>query len=1143
MRILILFLTLSLGPILADSPRPLLLQKPTLNKTTIAFVYAGDIWTAPRDGGAAQRLTSGAGVETNPVFSPDGASIAFTGEYDGNVDVYTVPTSGGVPKRLTWHPAPDVVLGWAPDGKRVLFASPRESYAGFAELFTTDLNGSFAQKIPLPWGWEASYSPDGARLAYVPMRRAFTAWKRYRGGDTTPVWLANLADSKIEKVPRDNSNDYNPMWVGNKVYFLSDRNGPVTLFSYDTRSQQVKEEVKNSGLDFKSAGASSDAIVLEQFGSLLLFDIKTGKTKPVPVTIAGDLPEVRERLVNVSRRLSNPSLSPNAARVAFEARGEIVTVPAEKGDVRTLTNTPNVMERFPAWSPDGKSIAYFSDRSGEYELHIAPQNGVGEVIKIATPEPGFYRALRWSPDSKKIAFLDSRMRIWYADVESKKTVQIDKERFWNPGNDYAPEWSPDSKWVAYSVRLSNYLGAIKAYSLSTGTSTQITDGMSDAKYPVFDRDGKYLYFAASTDAGPSLQPDVGSFTRPVTRSVYLAVLSKTEASPFAPESDEEKAAAEAKAEAAKPDAAKTDAPKPDGPKPDAAKPAAKVPDVKIDFENIGQRVLAMPLPPRRYVGLQVGKAGVLFALEAPLSSPGQPGGLIVHRHDLKSRKTDVAAAGVQYFEASRSGEKMLTRQGENWAIRNLPPPPPASGPAPPPSAQAAGGGPGGGQLNVANIEVRISPAAEWKQMYREAWRVERDHFYDPGYHGLDLKAAEKRYEPYLEGIASRADLNYLFAEMLGNMVVGHLGVGGGDTPEVKRTQTGLLGCDFKIENGRYRFARVYNGENWNPDARAPLTQPGVNVAPGDYLIAVNGRNLAASDNVFSFFEGTAGRQVVIRVGTDPSGAGAREVTVVPVPNDTRLRNLAWIEDNRRKVDQMTGGRVAYVHLPDTSFGGQTNFTRYFFAQVNKQALIVDERFNGGGALATDIVEFLTRKMMSSVATRDGEDELQPQGAIFGPKTMLINEFAGSGGDAMPWYFRRAGAGKLIGKRTWGGLVGRAGAPQLMDGGFVTAPSSAVWDPVESQWIAENVGVSPDVEVEHDPELVRKGRDPQLEKAVEHILAELEKNPPKKLASVAVPTTDAATIRTISQAPGDAGGPVGLPPGVGLPTATRVWELD
>jgi len=1088
MRRTALVLALILGGLTvmsADSLSPLLLQKPTLSRTHIAFVYAGDLWTVPRDGGAAQRLTSGAGVETNPVYSPDGSTIAFTGEYDGNVDVYTVPAAGGVPKRLTWHPAPDTVLAWTPDGKRILFASNRDSYAPVQQLYTMDVNGSFPERLPLPWGWEAAYSPDGNRLAYVPMRRAFSVWKRYRGGDTTPIWLATLADSKVEKIPRDNSNDYNPLWIGGKVYFLSDRNGPVSLFSYDSRTRQVKEEVKSDNFDFKSIGASSggDAIVIEQFGGLALFDVRTSQVKSVNVQIAGDLPEVRSRMVNVGSRLMGAHLSPNATRALFEARGEIITVPAEKGDPRNLTNSPSVMDRSPAWSPDGKTIAYFSDESGEYALHLAPQTGTGDIVKIAMPEPGFYRAARWSPDSKKIAFTDSHMRIWYVDVESKKTTQVAKERYWDPfGNEWAPVWSPDSRWLAYAIRLTNYLGAVHVYSLATGKATQITDGMSDAGNPVFDKDGKYLYFTASTDSGPSLQPDVGSFSRPVTESIYLVVLSRTEASPFSPESDEEKAA----------DAPRTDEPRPEG-RPPAGPPKPPA-EITIDVENIGQRILSMPMPPRRYVSLQVGKAGVLFALETPAPTPGQPPTITVHRHDLKSRKTDVAAAGVRFFEVSASGDKMLTRQGDNWFIRNLPPPPPASGAAPgPPPPQ-----PTGGQLNTSTIEIKISPREEWVQMFKEAWRIERDFFYDPGFHGLNLQHTQERYQRFVEGIGSRADLNYLFAEMLGNLVVGHLGVGGGDTPDVKRVQTGLLGCDYKIENGRYRFARVFNGENWNPQTTAPLTQPGVNVAAGEYLLAVNGRNLTAADNVYSFFEATSGKQVQIRVGTDPGGAAARTVTVVPIANENRLRNLAWIEDNRRKVDQMTGGRVAYVYLPDTAFGGFTNFTRYFFAQVDKQAVIVDERFNGGGALATDIVEFLSRKLLSSVATRDGGDEVEPQGAIFGPKVMLINEFAGSGGDAMPWYFRKAGVGKLIGKRTWGGLVGRAGSPALMDGGVVTAPSSGVWDPDQSQWIAENVGISPDIEVEHDPEAVRGGHDPQLERAVQEILAELAKNPPKPL---------------------------------------------
>lgn len=1073
---------------LAQSNSLLLLQKPALSRTQIVFVYAGDLWTVPRDGGDAKRLTSGAGIETNPAFSPDGSQIAFTGEYDGNVDVFVIPAEGGVPKRLTWHPAADITLGWTPDGKRILFSSTRTSYSRLRELFTVGLEGGMAEKVDLPMGFEGAFSPDGTQLAYVPISRAFTAWKRYRGGQATPIWIATLATGHIEKVPREGSNDFNPMWAAGEVYFLSDRDGPVTLYAYDTRSKQVKRLLDNDSLDLKSASTGPGAIVYEQFGSLHLYDLKSGKTRAVNVRISGDMQEVREHFVNVGKKLHNAHISPTGARAVFEARGDIVTVPAEKGDARDVTNTTAVMERDPAWSPDGKTIAYFSDESGEYALHLRPQNGLGEVKKIDLG-PGFYFAPRWSPDSAKIAYLDSHLALWYVDINAKKSVKVDKDRYWGVAA-LIPSWSPDSKWLAYSKRLESHLSAVCLYSTDSGQSTQLTDGMSDARDPVWDKDGKYLYFTASTDSGPSLEPDIHSAVRPVSRSVYLAVLGKDAPSPLAPESDDEKAVDEKKSPG-KIDEAKADEVKRDDAKKDDAKEDAqpKV-EVKIEFDNIGQRILALPLPPRRYVDLQVGKAGVLFALEAQPPGAGENGALTVHRFDLKTRKSDVAIGGVRSFEISLNGEKMLCQQGDKWVISAPKPMATGSGASPPPPPASDSDK----TLKTEGIEVRVSPREEWKQMYREAWRIERDFFYDPKFHGLDLAATEKRYLPYLENVQSRADLNYLFSEMLGELTIGHLFVAGGDFPEVKHVETGLLGADYKIENGRYRFARVYNGENWNPEMKAPLTQPGVNVVAGDYLLAVGGREVRGADNIYSFFEGTAGKSVVLKVGPDASGANAREVTVVPVADEGGLRNLAWIEDNRRKVDLLTHGRVAYIYMPNTSLAGLTNFNRYFFAQVGKEAAIIDERFNGGGALATDIIEYLRRRLMSVVSTRDGADEMQPQGAIFGPKVMIINEFAGSGGDAMPWYFHRAGVGKLIGKRTWGGLVGRAFAPELMDGGFVSAPSSGVWNPDKGEWEVENRGIQPDVEVEFDPEAVRAGHDPQLEKAVEVVMQELEQNP-------------------------------------------------
>jgi len=1072
----------------AAEAKPILAQKPALSRTQVVFTYAGDLWRVPRDGGAAQRLTSGPGVETNPVFSPDGSMIAFTGEYDGNVDVFIMSSEGGEPRRLTWHTSPDTALGWTPDGKEVLFTSGRTAYSRFNELFTVSVEGGFPERLPLPMGYEGTFSPDGKRLAYVPLRRAFNFWKRYRGGTATPIWIADLSDSKIEKIPRTDSNDYEPMWVGDKVFFLSDREGPVTLFSYDVRTKEVSRALENNGLDLKSASAGPGAIVYEQFGSLNLYDLASGKASPLSVSIAGDMLEVRDKYVNVGESLTSPSLSPNAARAAFEARGEIITVPEEKGDPRNLTNTPGAMERYPSWSPDGQKIAYFSDESGEYQLHIRDQKGIGEVVRIELEKkPSFYFAPRWSPDNKKIAYEDCHLNLWYVDLEKKMPVKVDKDHF--QGN-LVPGWSPDSKWLAYVKRLPNYLGAVFLYSLETGHSTQVTDGMSDANLPVFDPGGKYLFFTASTDSGASLQPDIHSIFRDVSSTIYLAVLDRTEPTPFVPQSDEEKPEDNSKKTSAE-----------SGKKDEEKKPDKKDVVVKIDLEGILQRILAVPMPARRYYGLQTGEAGTLLAVAAEAPLPGTFFSQIssVHRFDLKERRADTILNGVDFFEMARSGKKYLYSQKGSWRIGTLKPMPPSGAPAPPPAP-----GPDSEKtLPTQDIQIRVKPLEEWRQMYREVWRIEREFFYDPNLHGLDVEKAQVKYAPYVEAVVSRMDLNYLFAEMLGEMTVGHLGAGGGDIPRPERVATGLLGADYTIENGRYRFARIYSGENWNPQLQAPLTQPGVNVKAGEYLLAVDGREVTGTDNIYEFFEAKAGKQVVLTIGPEPKMEGSREVTVVPISSETALRNFAWVEDNRRYVERLTKGKAAYVYMPDTAFGGYTYFNRYFYAQVGRDALIVDERFNGGGMLATDIIERFGRKMMSLVATRDGEDQVQPQGAIFGPKVMLINEFAGSGGDAMPWYFQKAQVGPLVGKRTWGGLVGMAGAPNLMDGGYVTAPAAGVWSP-DGHWIAENIGVKPDVEVELDPALVRQGKDPQLDKAIEIVVEGLTKNPPQKPKRPAYP---------------------------------------
>ncbi len=1103
----LVFLLALLAPVAAraEGPKPLLLQEPTANATHIVFSFADDLWIAPRAGGNAQRLTTGPGVETDPHFSPDGKSIAFTGEYEGNLDVYVMPAGGGQPRRLTYHPGADRAVGWSPDGKRVLFQSARNSYSRFTRLFTIPAEGGLAEEVPLPEANHGAFAPDGTHLAYVPLQLSpAEARKHYRGGTAAAIWLARLSDSSVRKLPRQGSNDHHPVWVGRRIYFLSDRNGTTTLFVYDTDSGKVRQALGNTGPDFKSLSGGPDCLVLEQFGSIHLFDLKTEKAHRVDIRVDADLPTLRPHYVKVARGLRNPGLSPTGVRAVFEARGEVLTVPVRKGAFRNLTNTPGVAERDPAWSPDGKRIAYFSDETGEYQLHLREESGMGPVKKFPLGEaPAFYYSPRWSPDGKKIAFTDNFLNVSYVDLDTGKVTRVDTNTYYR--RTLEPAWSPDGKWLAYSKALRNHLDAVFLYELRTGKSHQVTDGRSDARFPAFDKGGKYLYFTASTDIGPALGGiEMSNFNYPVTRSVYVAILDEKLPSPLAPESDEEKNAAAAAADG--PGDKAPAGPNAAGPK-DKAKGKKTAPAVHIDLKDLDQRVLALPIPPRDYVGLTAGQAGTLFVLESPRGQPDNPGPgpgagprAVLHKFDLEKRKLDKFLDGVGAVEVSFDGEKLLYRQGDKWFVTGT-----ATGPRPggPPAAPAAGGE-DPTPLATDGLEVRVDPRSEWKQMYREVWRLERDFLYDPGHHGLDLKAAEQANRPYLDNVCSRRDLNYLFVEMLSPMSLGHVYVFGGDVGEAPKVKGGLLGADYEVHDGRYRFARVYRGENWSPLLQAPLTQPGVNVKRGEYLLAVNGQEVRPPESVYKFFEGTAGRGVVLKVGPTPDGKGAREVTVVPVESELALRNRAWMEANRRKVDRMTGGRVAYVYLPDTAMGGYTNFNRYFFSQVGKDAAIIDERFNGGGKAADYIIERLQRPLSNYWTTRVGADYTTPAGAIFGPKVMLINEQAGSGGDYLPWAFRRAKLGPLVGKRTWGGLVGIGGYPPLVDGGSVTAPHFAFYTP-EGQWEVEGRGVPPDYEVEFDPKAWREGRDPQLEKAVALALEALEKYTPPRPRRPPYPT--------------------------------------
>jgi tricorn protease len=1085
---------------------PLLLQHPSMSSNEIAFDYAGEIWTVSREGGQARLLTAGQGQNSRPIFSPDGRWIAYTGRYDGNTDVYVVPAAGGEPRRLTWHPGADVALGWTPDGKSVLFRSGRRSPRDLEQLWTVAIDGGPPSELPLPSGDQASFSPDGAHLAYTPFSQWQPAWKRYRGGQTERIWLADLSDSHVVKLPRENSNDKNPIWVGDTVYFLSDRDGPVALYAYDVKTRAVKEVVANpNGLDIKSASAGPGGIVYDQFGALRVYDFATAKVRTVPVTVSAELPEMRARFEPLRlAAVEHAALSPTGKRVLIEAHGEILSAPAEKGDVRNLTQSPGVADRDPAASPDGKLVAWFSDESGEYALHIRSADGLGPVRKIGLGSPpSFFYGPKWSPDSKKIVFHDKRLNLWMVDLDKGKPEHVDTDLFDSPSFNFDPAWSPDSRWIVYSKQLPNHLHAIWVYSLETGKATQLTDGRSDATSARFDHSGDYLYFTASTNEGPGAGwLDMSSLGRPTDGAVYVMVLRKDLPSPIAPESDEEASKADKTKEPVAKSGdeddgeakARKSASKGRGAEKDVAPVSKKL--VRIDFDHIDQRVLALPIERRNYTGLETGKDGVLYTAAAAtalsddvLLELDQPPRVSLTRFDLKTRKdeflTDWVVNGS--FSVSADGSKLLYQKGDGLYVVDADKAPKK----------------GEGQVRLADVSVWVDPPQEWRQMYREAWRIERDFLYDPKLQGLNYDAATKFYARYLDGLGGRADLNALFEEMTGHIGVGHTFIRGGDLPHETPVKVGLLGADFAPVDGRWRITRILRGENWNPKLVAPLSQPGVNIAEGEFILAVNGREVRADSEIYRYFEGLAGKQTVLTVGPKADGTGARQVTVVPIASEGALRLRTWMEDNRRKVDELSGGKVAYVYLPDTALGGFANFNRYYFSQVGKQAVVLDERFNHGGDIADYIVDQLKRTPQMVNETREGGAVVEPAQAIFGPKVMIINQMSGSGGDALPWLFKKEGVGQLVGVRTWGGLVGIGGYPDLIDGGLITAPRWAIYG-TKGQWEVENIGIGPDVEVEEDPALVRQGHDPQLERAVQTALDQLKTDPPATFVAPPAP---------------------------------------
>jgi tricorn protease len=1054
---------------LATAQETRLLRHPTVSRDLVAFEYAGDLWAVSRSGGTARRLTSTQGLELEPHFSPDGSQIAFTATVAGNTDVYVMPTTGGDAKRLTFHPSSDRVRGWTPDGRRIIFASARTSapQQAYMRLWTIGVEGGLPEQIPMPRAFTGVYSPDGRRVAYEEFSTQFipdwyenSGWRHYRGGRTHPISVMNLADNSVEKLPWTNSNDAEPMWVGNTIYFLSDRNHTVNLFSYKVDSKQLTQLTRHDDFDIMTASAGPDAVVYEQAGYIHLVDAKSNQSRKLTIEVNGDLPWARPQFKKVANMIRASLLSATGVRAIFEARGDIFSVPTEKGDYRNLTQSPGTHDRSPVWSPDGSQVAWLSDASGEYQLMIGDPLGVAKPRAIPLPSTAFFSTPAWAPDGSQILVQDNQRNLWTIEVSSGKSTKIDTDSYADPMRQFDPTWSPDSRWIAYSKNLPSRLRAIFVYSLTDKKAYQLSDGLADSLSPAFDAGGKYLYFLASTNYGPSTGwLEMSSLDRPVRRAIYLTVLSSTEPSPLLPETGDEPQ--------------KSDAP------PAKPEPAPKV--IKLDIEGIAQRVLPLSLPVGEYTNLNAGAAGSFYYTE-PL--PGAPPGVLrLQRYQVRERAAAPFLEGVRSYSLSGDKKKLLYQ-----------------GPAPTSFGVVSTERPakvGDGPLNIAQLEMRVDPRAEWEQIYRETWRIQREYFYDPKMHGADWQAIYDKYKPLLAHVGHRSDLAYLIATVGGELTVGHSYLlGAGDVPSEDPVNVGLLGADYVIENGRYRIKKIYSGENWNPELRAPLSAPGTQVSEGDYILEVNGRPLTAPTSIYSLFEGTANRQTLIRINKAPTLEGARLVTVIPIANEDGLRTRAWVENNRRMVDKLSNGRLAYVWLPNTGTPGYTSFTRYFYSQQDKEGAVIDERYNQGGMVADYIVNELDRKLLGYFALRAGEPITSPIAGIYGPKVMLINESAGSGGDALPYYFRLRKIGPLIGTKTWGGLVGTLGVPATIDGGGITAPTLAFYN-TKGEWDVENIGVAPDIEVAYTAAEVLKGRDPQLERAVEEALKLIQQNPMRK----------------------------------------------
>jgi tricorn protease len=1096
-----------------------LLRFPDIYKDKIAFMYGGDLWLASSSGGVARRVTSHPGRELFPKFSPDGKWLAFTGQYDGNFNVYVMPSDGGQPKQLTFYqgsaqPLSDrmgilnQVIGWTPDAKDIIFLSRRDASNGWIKRpYTVSAQGGLPQPMFMDEGGLLSYSPDGNKIAYNRIFRNFRQWKRYTGGMAQDITIYDLKNNVVDQVvPHTDYTDTFPMWHGNTIFFTSDR-GPehrLNIYSYDVGSKQVQQLTKFDEFDVMWPSMGPDAIIFENGGYLYSFDFETRQPKKLTIYVNGERDQAMKHWADASRHITDFDLAPDGKRAVFAARGEVLTVPAKEGSVRNLTNSPGVREQKVAWSPNGKWIAYVSDRTGEDEIYIAPQDGLGSEEQITSGHKGFMFQPAWSPDNAKIAWADKDLKLWYVDLKTRKPVEVDRGKYAEIQN-YT--WSPDGQWLAYDKQLESGLSVVYLYSVAAGKTTAVTSTLDNSYAPVFDRDKRYLYFLSDRDFNEVLGNIDFEFANPKTTRVYVITLTADEPSPFPALSDETKVKTEEPAVTTPSPAAKSGSKKnkqpPDNPPPNNDNKEQKTEEksvetetkhpprvFKIDLDGIQDRIVALATPPAVIHNFDASKDAIYYSSSpiAGLSGPLPGESPAIHAYDLKDRKDKVLIEGADRFVLSFDGSKLLYRaDGEGGPKFGIIDAKPGDTPHKPSE----------GALNLGGMRVEVDPPQEWKQMFNEVWRQERDYFFEPSMNGVDWQKVHDQYAQLLPYVADRYSLTYILGEVIGELSNSHTYVGGGDFPDLHPVHVGLLGADYEVDSatGVYRFKKIFPGENWDARTRSPLTEPGVNIKEGDYLLAVNGRALRSPETPDELLVNMANEVVTLTVNSKPTADGARKAVVKPVADEFRIREFNMIETNRKKVDAASRGRIGYVYLPNMGDAGLNQFVRQYFPQIRKEGIIFDVRYNGGGFVDELIFERLRRVLAAMDSSRNTESSPRPANVFYGYMACVTNHMAASDGDIFSYMFKQYKLGPLIGVRTWGGVRGIRGEIPLMDGGYITRPEGSLYG-LDSKWLIENHGVQPDVVVDNPPDLVLKGQDPQLEKAVQMLMNEIKANPKK-----------------------------------------------